>query len=386
VVSPPAGSRDERWWLNAFGSPRWWAGVFGVWTLFGVLWAGHARLRFNMDRTFVEWLFTMLPFYWAWVPLMPPVVILVSRFDFRSGQRLRSGLAHLMVAAGVIVCQSTLYAVILTLTTSSEWNAFTGLALGTVTRHGVGDLATYAALAGGILIVQQYRRAQARELEAAWNAIRASRLEAQLSSARLDALQMQLHPHFLFNALNSISVMVLKRAETEAIRAVRRLADLLRVTLHTAGTQELPLQEEIAFVQGYLEIEKLRFGDRLRVEFDVSVGVSAALVPHLILQPLVENAVIHGLPSRAQEGRIRVTARRDDDALRLEVWDNGAGPNGGEAASQGVGLANIRTRLQELYGDEARLSIDPAKCGGTAASIVLPYHTEAEPEPARPNA
>lgn len=372
------GLHDERWWLNAYARGRWWAGVFGVWTLFAVLMAGYAQLRFDEGRTFAGWLSTMLPFYWAWVPLMPPVVSLVSRFDFRTGERPRSVVAHLGVGGVAVVSHCAVYALFLTISSPGGWAAFTRTALVTVGRHGVGDLATYSALAGAILGLQQYRRAQARERDAARNAIRASRLEAQLSAARLDALQMQLHPHFLFNALNSISVMVLKGSAAEAIRAIRQLAELLRVTLHSAGTQELPLQEEIAFVQGYLEIEKLRFGDRLEARYDVSADTATALVPHLILQPLVENAVIHGLRSRVRGGCIRIAACRDDGILRLEVRDNGAGLMvDGRGFSEGVGLTNTRRRLSELYGDDACLSLVSGEDGGTLAQVSLPYHTHA---------
>ncbi|MGE0353187.1 MAG: sensor histidine kinase [Gemmatimonadales bacterium] len=384
-MKPSADPRDERWWLHAFTSARWWAGVVAAWTLFALLMAGYAQIRFGGPGGYAGWVSTMLPFYWSWVPLMPAVVLMVARFDFRPGERGTSVPAHLGAGVVAVLAHAVVYASTLTLMHAGESGGLARTIAVNLRRHGVGDLATYTAAAGAILILQQYRRAQAREREATRSAIRASRLEAQLSAARLDALQMQLHPHFLFNALNSISVMVLKGAGPEAIRAIRRLADLLRATLHTAGTQELPLQEEIAFAQGYLELEKMRFGDRLQIEFDVAGDAAAALVPHLILQPLVENAVVHGLQSRVRDGRIRVAARREDGMLRLEVWDNGAGlPADGSHLSQGVGLSNTRARLQELYRDEGRLTIAPAREGGTLAAISLPYHTETRPAPGGP--
>jgi sensor histidine kinase YesM len=214
-----------------------------------------------------------------------------------------------------------------------------------------------------------------REQEAIAAALRASRLEAQLTAARLEALQMQLHPHFLFNALNSISVMVLKGDREEAIRAIRQLADLLRVALRAVGTQERSLEEELAFLEAYLAIERLRFADQLTVEFDIAPESLASLVPCLILQPLVENAVVHGVRSRRGTGRIRVATRRESHTLQLEVWDNGQQPPAEAKRVAGVGLTITRDRLRELYGDRARFDLRAAADGGTIASISMPYHT-----------
>lgn len=377
VVRFFARSQGERWWLNAYTSGRWWAAVFALWTLFGMLISTWAQLRFGprMGLGYADWLPTMLPFYWVWVPLTPAVVILAQAFDFRAGYRLQSFAGHLAGGGAAVLSHGVGYALFATLAFDAGSGLGGALAV-TLREHGVGDLATYAVLAGAILALQQYRRAHAREREAARAAIRASRLEAQLSAARLDALQMQLQPHFLFNALNSISVMVLKGAGPEAIRAIRQLGDLLRVTLRTTGTQEVTLREEVAFAQGYLEIERLRFGDRLRVEFDVADDAAAALVPHLILQPLVENAVVHGLRSRVRDGCIRVDARRDGDTLRLEIWDNGeTSPVANVPATPGVGLSNTRARLRELYGPAAYVRLAAGTAGGTRAAIGLPYHT-----------
>lgn len=367
-----------RWWLTAYTSTRWWVGVFVLWTVFGVLMAGHVQVRFGGRPGFVTHLLSIVPFYWAWVPMTPLIVQIAEGFDFGKGRRIASIGGHLAGGVAVIVAHSLLYSVYRAIVPLGETGGFVTVVLRTIPRHAAGDFTTYAVLAGGALGLHQYRRGQEREREAARTALRAARLEAQLSSARLDALQMQLHPHFLFNALNTISVLVLKGAGTGAIRAIRQLADLLRVALHSAGTPERPLEEEIAFVGRYLAIEKLRFGDGLRFDVEVARDAATALVPHLILQPLIENAVIHGLRSRIQGGRIRVVASRDDDTLRLEVWDDGAGlTDGGRNLSEGVGLTNTRARLEELYGQCARLSITAAEGGGTVAAIHLPYHTDA---------
>jgi signal transduction histidine kinase len=378
-----ARSQGERWWLNAFATVWWWAAVFALWTVFGLLITAWAQLRFGPSQglVYADWLPTMLPFYWVWVPLTPAVVVLAEAMDFRAGRRVKSLLGLLAAGCVAVLIHGALYALIMTLVQSADGaGGLGGRLVHTLREHAAGSLATYAALAGAVLTLQAYRRAQVRERDVARAAIRASRLEAQLSAARLDALQMQLRPHFLFNTLNSISVMVLKGAGPEAIRAIRQLGDLLRTTLHSAGAQEVPLQEEVAFVQGYLDIERLRFGDRLRVGFEIPDDAAVALVPHLILQPLVENAIVHGLADRLHDGHIRVVAHRDAETLNLEVWDNGAGLPANAAPTQsGVGLSNVRARLRELYGEAAHVHVVSATEGGTRASIALPYHTEARP-------
>jgi two-component system LytT family sensor kinase len=365
----------ERWWLTAYRRPRWWVGVFALWTAFGILMVGHVQARFGGQPAFVPYLFTIVPFYWAWVPLMPLVVELAVRWDFGPGRRARSLAGHLGGAVFVIVLHGLLYAVYRTAVPLAETGDLLMVLVRTLQRHATGDLATYAVVVGALVALQAFRRAERRERELDRIALRASQLEARLSTARLEALQMQLRPHFLFNALNTISVLVLKGEGRDAIRAIRRLADLLRDTLRTAATPERSLQEEVAFAREYLVLEQLRFGDRLRVEIDLPADAASALVPHLILQPLIENAVIHGLgPSgRSGGGRLRIAAGRRDGMLHLEVLDNGAGLDAGGARAGGVGLANTRQRLHELYGERARLDVAPAEDGGTVAAIDLPY-------------
>ncbi len=363
-------------WLRAYARPGWWAGVFALWTAFGVLMVGHVQVRFGGDPMITR-LPSIVPFYWAWVPLMPLVVELAVRFDFRPGDRIRSLLAHGTAAAMMSVAHSFLYSIYRWLVPLDEPAGWAAALIRTVSRHTVGDVTTYAAVAGAILVVLQYHQTREREREAARATVRASRLEAQLSAARLDALQMQLHPHFLFNTLNSISVLVLKGENTLAIRAIRQLGDLLRTTLQTARGPERSLEEEIAFVGRYLEIEQLRFGGNLRVDVQIDDDLATALVPHLILQPLIENAIVHGLGASSGPGAIRVVGRRDNGNLRLEVWDNGAGVAAGRGdLATGVGLTNTRARLRELYGESACLSLAPATGGGTVAAIDLPYHAE----------
>jgi two-component sensor histidine kinase len=202
------------------------------------------------------------------------------------------------------------------------------------------------------------------------------RAESLAHEARLRALRLQLNPHFLFNTLNAISTLVADARTAEANRMLSRLSDFLRSTLERTETSEIPLSEEIDFACRYLEIEEVRFGDRLRVEISVAPEAEPALVPPLILQPLVENAVRHAILPRETGGSISIVAAREQDWLTVGVHDDGKGA--AETAAdkgRGVGLANTRQRLAELYGSRAELSLSPSARGGLAVSIRVPFRT-----------
>jgi LytS/YehU family sensor histidine kinase len=202
---------------------------------------------------------------------------------------------------------------------------------------------------------------------------RALRAEAHLHQAQLRALRYQLNPHFLFNTLNAISTLVVEGRGDEATEMIARLSDFLRLTLAGEGVPEIPLAEELDFVERYLEIEQVRFGERLHVRVDAAPGLAGHPVPALILQPLVENAIKHGVAPREVGGRIAVTARRAGAALVLTVEDDGPGLGGGAPTSTGgIGLTNTRDRLRQRYGDGASLSLDATSGGGLRATISIP--------------
>jgi len=206
-----------------------------------------------------------------------------------------------------------------------------------------------------------YRRGQERERQAL-------QLTAHLTQARLDALTMQIQPHFLFNALNSIAALVHKDADA-ADEMIGALSEFLRCTLHGSARHEVPLVEELEYVRRYLAVEQVRFGDRLQCETDLSPETSGALVPMLILQPLVENAVRHGLRAATGPARIAIAVRREGGELRISVSDNGAGL--GESSAEGIGLTNTRARLRELHGDAGRVEIRTGN--GCTVEVVLPF-------------
>ena len=203
-------------------------------------------------------------------------------------------------------------------------------------------------------------------------------LKRDLSEARLESLQLQLHPHFLFNTLNGISAFV--EAEPErAQRMIAWLGELLRRTLSGGATAELPLSRELELLGPYLEIQRIRFGERLSIQVDVNDGAREGLIPSLMLQPLVENAVEHGVKRTREAARVRLSATRAGDRLRLEIADNGPGFAGG---TDGVGLANTRARLAGLYGSGHHFELSALEAGGTVVTIELPYRTVRSAEPA----
>jgi len=201
---------------------------------------------------------------------------------------------------------------------------------------------------------------------------RAAAAEALVQEARLHALQSQLQPHFLFNTLNSIASLVLDGRQDTAVSMISRVADFLRLSLQTSETPQITLRKELAFLSHYLEIERMRFGDRLRYRFDAPADTQDMMVPTLLLQPLVENAVRHGILHSTQGGSILISARVQDQYLTLRIDDDGPGMGSSAAMSSGIGLANTATRLQELYGDGGRMIVGQSSMGGVGIAIQVP--------------
>ncbi len=240
-----------------------------------------------------------------------------------------------------------------------------------------GVLLMYGQMAAVTHGIHYYSRWQDREL-------RTSRLEAQLAQAQLQMLRMQLHPHFLFNTLHSVSSLMHTDVRA-ADRILALLGDLLRDSLDKIGSQEITLKQELDFIDRYLEIERTRFRDRLRTELAVEPSAWDALVPSFVLQPLVENAIRHGVSRRARPVRLLVAARREGGRLVLSVRDDGPGlPGEGPLPGRaGLGLANTRARLQQLYGNEGVLELRSGSEGGAEARVEVPFRTAPE-QPAPP--
>jgi signal transduction histidine kinase len=229
------------------------------------------------------------------------------------------------------------------------------------------NILLYILILGAAHALHFARRAQERELHA-------ERLEAQITEAKLSALRSQLHPHFLFNALGAIAELMHRDVDT-ADRMIVRLSRLLRLALDEANTKEVTLAHELGCLEPYLELEKLRLGDRLSVTMDIEPAAREALMPGMMLQPLVENAIRHGIAPRTAPGTVAIRARRDGEALLLEVEDDGAGL--AVDAANGVGLSNTRARLRELYGSLSTLELDGGPGRGTRVRVSVPQAGEA---------
>jgi len=341
------------------------AAIAGVWTVLALLAASQAGLARAYDGERVEWsrLVVVTLADWYTCAVFTPVFLwLVRRWPL---QRRALGLTlarYAGVTAAMVVLKFALYVPIRHALAPSP-----DLSLGRVLVGSFfGEFLFFAAVIGIACALEAYRSLVAREL-------RDSQLEARLSLAQLEALRRQIHPHFLFNTLHGISTLM-HRDVALADEMLSRLADLLRATLDREGVQEVPLGEELALLERYLGLMQVRFGDRLGVSVDVAPDLREALVPHLLLQPLVENAIQHGIARRAGAGRVSVTARRGPEGLAITVSDDGPGlaPATGEARREGIGLTNTRLRLRELYGDAGSLAIGGGRGPGTEVTVVLP--------------
>jgi len=203
-----------------------------------------------------------------------------------------------------------------------------------------------------------------------------ARLSEQLTQAQLDALRRQIEPHFLFNTLNSVAGLVREQKNDAAVSMIAGLSDFLRRVLEGSTRQEVPLGEEMEFTNRYLEIQKVRFAERLQLSVDVPRQLCSARVPSLILQPMVENAIKHGIAKRAQGGSIRISASRCDGTLTLSVCNDGPSlPVDWEMTRPGIGISNVRTRLQSLYGDAFQLNMRNQDVGGVEVTVSLPFVT-----------
>ena len=306
----------------------------------------------------------------------------------------------------LVLLASMLVANVVDLVSDSLWDAFTPASVQQAEgreprrfRPGFGNLTwlddyvvllatLFAGSARGWVLRDRARRRESRDREARLTAESAharadsAQLESQLAEARLDALRRQLDPHFLFNTLNAVSALV-ERDPRGVRRMIGQLSDLLRHSMDTASAPEVPLRQELELLERYVDIMRVRFDDQLEVETKADPRALDALVPNMILQPLVENAIKHGAEQNDDGGRVDVEAVLDGDTLVLRVRDDGPGmapwsvQAGASVNGSGVGLRNTAARLAHLYGSAQRFSVGPAPDGGTVAEVRIPWHTRA---------
>jgi sensor histidine kinase YesM len=317
-----------------------------------------------------------MPSWFVLAILMPGVFWVADRFRLQRGNWRRGLAVHVPVSA--------LFAIVALALASwlSDYVFHSDFPLGYLDNmrrllgvYFILDVTYYWAMVGAFYAIDYQKKYSAHERAVAELALKTSRLEGSLARANLEALRMQLNPHFLFNTLNAISVLALKGERQNVVRMLTRLSDLLRLALENAH-QVVTLEEDLAFLQPYLEIEQVRFRDRLQVVTDVPPETLDAEVPSLLLQPLVENAVRHGIAQRTAPGMIEIRAFTADGRLVLEVRDSGPGFPADHAAvgeRTGVGLANTRARLEQLYGADYRLETVNAPGGGAIVRVVIPF-------------
>jgi len=364
-------------------SRKWWGLIFAGWTLLGSFFAVQTYLNsvysgrpLPFGQTLVVWLSCV----YIWALLTPFVIHLARRFPVERGTFLRGVAVHLFAGALVSLLQLGIYIFVRQWLLGDPSRPFYPLA--TFQKILVGEFHAGLLLYWSVVALshayEYYRRYREREQRAAQLELEASRLETQLARAQLDALMMQLQPHFLFNTLNAISVLM-KEDATVADRMLLRLSELLRLTLKRTDSHEVSLRQELEFLSSYLEIEQTRFQDRLQVEMNIDPDALDAQVPNLILQPLVENAIRYAVAPRATKSTVEICAARLNGHIELRVRDDGSGiDEANQATAQGVGLRNTRERLEKLYGAAQRFQLSPAAGGGLQVTITIPFHTAAE--------
>ena len=346
--------------------------AFACWTTLAFVFASQSYIygivtgeEKNWSRVF----FWTLTDWYLWAALSPVIFWLARRFIFERGTwRLA-----LVVHAAAAVAFSLLHILLQAATqTFCGWSPAGVKSIASVfafllTKKILLDVLTYAGIVAVSHAALYYRRYHERD--------------AQLARARLQTLQTQLQPHFLFNTLNTITELV-HRDPKSADQTIVRLGDLLRRALETENSPEITLRQELEFTEKYLEIEKTRFHDRLTVNFVVEPETLDACLPSMILQPLVENAVRHGVNSRPGAGMIEIRAEHENGDLELKVIDDGAGiaRSSGDAPREGIGLSNTRMRLRQLYGERQKLVLREAATGGTEVSVRIPFRVHREKE------
>jgi two-component sensor histidine kinase len=348
----------------------------GVWLILAVLAAVEMFIATKLWDKPISWSLAFRRAFkeiFAYAICMLAVLWLCGRLRHETGHRVRWFFGHMLGA----LLFSVNHVAFVSWLEAGERSVQTGQILTfkylfgkLLITYTISNVFKYWIVVLGYLGWHYYKAYRERERQA-------GALATELVQARLQALRMQIHPHFLFNTLNTISALIHENPEA-ADRMVVRLSDLLRRTLDRGDVQEVPLREELEFLRSYLEIEQMRFSDRLTVTFDIEPKAQDLLVPHLILQPLVENALRHGILPREEAGRVEISARvLAGQHLELRVRDNGNGlaPANDSVGREGIGLQNVRSRLAQLYSEAQQFEIGNAAGGGVEARVRIPCCT-----------
>ena len=363
--------------------PRSVVAVWVWWTAAGVFFITRESLMRLFRGERVPWVPVSLAWMasvYIWAALTPAILWAGRRWpiDADGPRRWRhvavhAGLSALLSAGASLVEAPVLVALGASPLPGASWRVLVPVLLA-YTFHG--GVIQYWAVVAIQALLRSRQRAQAREREALELQMGRTELARQLSASQLSALKMQLQPHFLFNTLGAIMVLVQQGQRREAEAMLARLSDLLRLVVDEVHMQEVPLWRELEFLRLYLSIEEVRFQDRLRVRIAAEPHLSDAMVPHMVLQPIVENAVRHGLGQSEEAVGIDIEARRNDGQLVLTVSDDGRGSAEGALKRRGVGLTNTENRLMALYGGAGSLLVERRAPRGVRVTVALPFHGE----------
>ena len=351
--------------------------VFCFWTLIGLLYAGQYYLGFTDEENYIAWwrlVAWQLSTGYVWVALTPFILWLGKRFPIQRSNWISRSALHLAVSAIVSAAYIAAYTGITrSLNVFPDWkiNVLKDQYIHFLWMYFHLHVFTYFAIFGAGLAFDYYHKYRDRERQAA-------ELKTQLAEAQLQVLRAQLHPHFLFNTLNTIAGLVRNNENKAAVDMLAGLSDLLRRALVTSGSQEVALRDELEFIDRYLAIQQMRFSDRLSVKTDIDPDTLDASVPNLILQPLVENAIRHGLAARAAPGLLSLTARRENGHLQITIYNDGPTLTEGWRIDDcaGIGLRNTRDRLEQLYGSKHLLEVRNQGAGGVVARLAIPYRVK----------
>jgi two-component system LytT family sensor kinase len=362
---------------------RWFqlALIWGVWTLIALFFSGQlyfmsliADIQEEMSSPF----FAQFSYCYLWALATPLVIWLARRFPIERQRWHRSLLVHILSGLFIVIILSAAYHLSIYFWYAqntkpySLWYTVRSVIFNS--SQGFGIYSLILLFVHAYCYYHSYQAAMLLKVQ----------VEGQLSQAQLQALKMQLQPHFLFNTLHSISALLNKDKEA-ARKMIARLGDFLRLTLENSGAQEVTLQQEIEFLTCYLEIQRVRFQDRLTTSLDVEAEALDTQVPNLILQPIVENAIRHGISQRSTPGIIEIQAKRQNGVLRIRVRDNGPGlplnRSHEKLFQKGLGLANTQTRLLRLYGDAHRFELANDPGGGLVVTLEIPATHAPDQEP-----
>ena len=358
----------------------WWPAVLGAWLALGIIESAVAFVRVRgtpIERSALSLLIANVPWWLLWALFTPLILALVRRVSPLGVHWFRGMVVHL-VSAFVFASAHLLLEGVVFYFTASRYRGMPGLGQQWslfFANYLVLDVVTYWLIVGAALAVTYYGRYHASALRSARLQATAARLELGLAEARVQALRTELNPHFFFNALNAISGLVRRGENDAAVQMLARLGELLRLTLDRDLAPEIPLYSELALLDRYLDIERARFGDRLTVDIALDPPAEEARVPALILQPLVENAIRHGITKCPGPGRIQILAKQSGALLELSVRDTGDGLGARDLTvrREGIGLSNTRARIAAMYGDAASLRLENAPGGGALVTLHIPW-------------